>query len=73
MRRVLVATAVAIGALFAGASGASASTYCSLDPTVGAGTPVKYSVTVSTSGLLSSDLYLYGTSSTTTFGGGVGI
>ena len=47
---------------------ASASTYCSLDPTVGVGTPVKYSLNVN---LLGSHVYVSGTSKTTTFGGGV--
>ncbi len=73
MKRIFVAGALAFGMLFLGATGASASTYCSLDPTVGVGTPLKYSLNLSTSGTLTTTVYASGTSSTTTFGGGIGI
>lgn len=68
MRRMLLGFALAAGLALMGVVNASASTYCSLDPTVGVGTPVKYSLSVN---LLGSQVYASGTSSTTTFGGGV--
>lgn len=69
MRRLLLALAVSACALVGGATTASASTYCSLDPTLGVGVPlVKYSVNIS---LLGSKVYASGTSSSTTFGGGL--
>ncbi len=70
MKRILVAAAAAFGMLLMGGTSASASGYCSLDPTVGVGTPLKYSVNVK---LLGSTVYASGTSSTTTFGGGIAL
>ncbi len=68
-RRFLVAVGLVAGALFASAVPASAGTYCSLDPTVGVGVPLlKYSVNVT---VLGSTVHASGTSSSTTFGGGV--
>ena len=69
MKRILVVFVVVVGSLVAGATDASAGTYCSLDPTVGVGVPMtKYSATVS---VLGSNVYVYGNSGSTTFGGGV--
>jgi hypothetical protein len=68
MRRILVGFALAAGLSLMGVMNASASTYCSLDPTVGVGTPVKYKLSVNLLGL---QAYASGTSTTTTFGGGV--
>jgi hypothetical protein len=70
MKRILVASALAFGLLFAAATSASASTLCTIDPTVGVGLPVHYSLNVS---VLGTHIYASGTSSTTTFGGVVGI
>jgi hypothetical protein len=68
-RRVFLVLAVTIGTLVAGVTNASAGSYCSLDPTVGAGVPLlKYSLGVKVAG---STVYASGTSSSTTFGGGV--
>ena len=68
MRRILLALALAAGWLIVGVTNASASTYCSLDPTLKVGLPVSYSLKVN---LLGSAVYASGTRSTTTFGGGV--
>ncbi len=69
MRRMLLALALAAGWLIVGVTNASASTYCSLDPTLNVGVPgVSYSLNVK---LLGSTVYVSGTKSTTTFGGGV--
>jgi hypothetical protein len=35
MRRLILVLALAVGLLFAGVTNVSASTYCSLDPTIG--------------------------------------
>jgi hypothetical protein len=70
MKRILAALALAVGMLAMGITSASASTYCSIDPTIGVGTPLHYSLNVS---LLGTHVYLYGTSKTTTFGGVVGL
>jgi hypothetical protein len=70
MKRILAALALAVGMLAMGITSASASTYCSIDPTIGVGTPLHYSLNVS---LLGTDVYLYGTSKTTTFGGVIGL
>jgi len=68
-KRVLVVLAVAVASLAGGVMNVSAGSYCSLDPTVGVGVPlVKYSVVVKVAG---STVYASGTSSSTTFGGGV--
>lgn len=48
MRRLVLAMALALVALFAVASTASASTYCSLDPTVG---PLTFGASLGSSGL----------------------
>jgi hypothetical protein len=70
MKRILVAAALAFGTLLLGATSASASTLCTIDPTVGIGLPVHYSLNVS---VLGTHVYASGTSRTTTFGGVVGI
>lgn len=68
-KRVLLVLAVVVGSLAAGVTNASAGSYCSLDPTVGVGTPVvRYSLDVKVAG---STVYASGTSSSTKFGGGV--
>jgi len=68
-KRVLVVLAVAVASLAGGVMNVSAGSYCSLDPTVGVGVPlVKYSVVVKVAG---STVYASGTSSSTTFGGGI--
>ena len=74
MKRILSSFVLAGGLMCLGVMGASAHTYCSLDPTYKVGLPVKYSlnVTLSTS-VVSADVYASGTRATTTFGGGVGI
>ena len=69
MKRIVVAAALAFGMLLMGAVSASASTLCTIDPTVGVGTPLSYSLNLSVSG---SHVYASGTSSTTTFGGVLG-
>ena len=57
-----------------GITGASARTYCSVDPTYNIGLPVHYSIDVNADvRLVSLDLYVIGTSHTTTYGGGVGL
>jgi hypothetical protein len=64
-----MAFAVSLCALLAGATTASASTYCSLDPTLGIGVPlVKLSLNVN---LLGSKVYASTNGSSTTFGGGL--
>jgi hypothetical protein len=70
MKRIFVAAALAFGMLLIGASSASASTLCTLDPTLGIGTPLHYSINVS---ILGTHVYASGTSKSTTFGGVVGI
>jgi hypothetical protein len=70
MKRLLLATVLAFGALFVGASTASASTLCTIDPTLRIGTPLHYSLNVS---ILGTHVYASGTSSTTTFGGVLGL
>lgn len=74
MRRILSSVVVAGGLVCLGITNASASVFCSLDPTLKVGLPVNYSldVTVATK-LVSADLYASGTRHTTTFGGGLGI
>ena len=71
MRRILVAAALAFGMLLMGAVSASASTLCTIDPTLKVGTPISYSTNLSLSG--GTTVYASGTSSTTTFGGAVGL
>lgn len=70
MKRIVWAAALAFGMLFLGATSASASTLCTIDPTLGVGTPVHYSLNVS---VLGSHVYASGTGSTTTFGGALGL
>lgn len=70
MKRIVAALALAVGMLAMGITSASASTYCSIDPTVGVGTPLHYSVYV---GVLGTHVYASGTSGTTTFGGVIGL
>ena len=70
MKRILVAATLAFGMLLIGPSSASAATLCTLDPTLKIGTPLNYSVNVS---ILGTHVYASGTSSTTTFGGVLGI
>ena len=70
MKRILAAAAAAFGMLLMGATSASASSLCTVDPTVAAGTPLHYSLNVS---VLGTHVYASGTSSTTTFGGVIGL
>jgi len=70
MKRILVAAGLAFGMLLMGAVSASASTLCTIDPTLGIGTPLHYSTSIS---ILGTHVYASGTSSTTTFGGVLGI
>jgi hypothetical protein len=70
MKRILVAAALAFGMLFLGATSASAATLCTIDPTLGIGLPIHYSLNVST---LGTHVYASGTSKTTTFGGVLGL
>jgi hypothetical protein len=74
MKRIFLGLALSVGMLVMGVTNASASSYCSLDPTLGIGTPLTYStsLTLSTSST-STTVYASGTSSTTTFGGGLGL
>lgn len=69
MKRIFVAATLAFGMLLMGAVSASASTLCTIDPTLSVGTPLSYSLNLSTSG---THVYASGTSSTTTFGGVLG-
>jgi hypothetical protein len=70
MNRILAALALAFGMLAMGVTSASASTLCTIDPTIGIGTPLHYHINVS---LLGTHVYLIGTSHTTTFGGVLGL
>ena len=70
MKRILVAAALAFGMLFMGATSASAATLCTIDPTLHVGLPIHYSLNVS---ILGTHVYASGTSSTTTFGGVLGL
>jgi len=70
MRRVFLGFAV----LAMGVTNASAGGYCSLDPTLKVGLPIHTRVTADVSLLGTSvDLYVYNSSKTTTFGGGIGL
>jgi hypothetical protein len=74
MRRVLLGFAVCAGMLVMGVTNASAGGYCSLDPTLKVGLPIHTRVIAHVSLLgISADLYLYNSSKSTTFGGGVGL
>lgn len=70
MKRILASVAAAFGMLLMGATSASASSLCTIDPTVGVGTPLHYSLNVS---VLGTHVYASGTSRTTTFGGVIGL
>jgi hypothetical protein len=74
MRRIFVAVGVCAGMLVVGVVNVSAGGYCSLDPTLGVGTPITYSTNLTLStGSTSTTVYASGTSGTTTFGGGLGL
>ena len=74
MKRLLSSAVLAGGMMLVGIVNASASGYCSLDPTINVGTPLTYTLKVNLkTGILSPDLYLSGTDKTTTFAAGVGI
>jgi hypothetical protein len=70
MKRILLAAVLAFGMLFLGATSASAASLCTIDPTVGIGLPIHYSLNVS---VLGTHVYASGTSKTTTFGGVIGL
>jgi len=69
MKRIFLSLALAVGMLLMGVTSASASSLCTVDPTLGVGTPLNYSVSVSLNG---TNVYASGTSTTTTFGGVIG-
>ena len=74
MRRIVFGAALCAGLLFSGITNASAAIYCSVDPTYNIGLPVSYSLNLSVkSSLLTTDVYVSGTKSTTTYGGGIGV
>ena len=70
MRRIGLSFAVAVGMLLVGATTASAHTFCSVDPTLGIGLPLKYTVNLT---VLGSNVYLKGTHKTTTFDVSLGL
>jgi hypothetical protein len=70
MKRILAALALAVGMVAMGVSSASASTLCTIDPTLRIGTPLHYSINIS---VLGTHVYASGTSKTTTFGGVLGL
>jgi hypothetical protein len=70
MRRIALSLAFAVGMLLVGATTASAHTFCGLDPTIGVGTPLKFTVNLN---VLGSNVYLNGTHKTTTFEVGLGL
>jgi hypothetical protein len=74
MKRLGLSLVLVVGMLAIGATNASAARYCSVDPTLGVGLPVHTSVNVSLSLLgTSSHVYASNTSSSTTFGGVIGL
>jgi hypothetical protein len=74
MKRLLSSIVLAGGMVLLGIVNASASGYCSLDPTINVGTPLTYTLNLHIkTGVVSPDLYLSGTNKTTTFAAGVGI
>ena len=74
MKRIVSSAVLAGGFMLLGVVNASASGYCSLDPTLNVGTPLTYSLNVNLSlKVVSADVYASGTKKTTTFGGGLGI
>jgi hypothetical protein len=70
MKRILAALVLAVGLLAMGVTSASAASICSIDPTLRIGTPLNYSLNVS---VLGTHVYASGTSTTTTFGGVIGL
>jgi hypothetical protein len=73
-RRILSSVLLAGGLMALGVTGASARTYCSVDPTYNIGLPVHYGINVNLDLRLAAvNLYVIGTSHTTTYGGGVGL
>ncbi|TMC88763.1 MAG: hypothetical protein E6I69_02675 [Chloroflexi bacterium] len=70
MRRLVLGFVLAIGMLLSAVTSASAHTYCSVDPTVGVGTPVKSTTNIN---VLGSNVYLKTTSSSTTFDVSLGL
>ena len=74
MKRIFLGFALSIGMLIMGVTNASASSYCSIDPTVGIGLPVHTSLTISTSLLgISTNTYVHNNSTSTTFGSVLGL
>jgi hypothetical protein len=74
MKRILSSLVLAGGLMFLGVTSASASIYCTDDPTLKLGLPVKYSINLTLSSpLVSANVYASGTYRTTTFGFGLGI
>jgi hypothetical protein len=73
-RRMLSVVLLAGGLMALSVTGASARTYCSIDPTYNIGLPVHYSINLNVDLRLAAvNLYLIGTSHTTTYGGGLGL
>ena len=74
MKRVFFSLVMCAGMLVIGVTNASAARYCSVDPTLGIGLPITTNLSVSTS-LLGTTTHVYAgtTTSSTTFGGVVGI
>jgi hypothetical protein len=73
MKRILLGFCLSVGMLVVGVTNASAG-YCSLDPTVGVGLPIHTNTTISLSLLgTSTHVYASNTSSSTTFGGVIGL
>jgi hypothetical protein len=70
MKRILAALVLAVGMLAMGITSASAASICSIDPTLRIGTPLNYSLNLS---VLGTHVYASGTSTTTTFGGVIGL
>jgi hypothetical protein len=74
MKRLVSSVVLAGGMMLLGIVNASASGYCSLDPTLNVGTPLTFSLSVHLkTGIISPDLYLSGNHQTTTFAAGFGI
>jgi hypothetical protein len=74
MKRIFLGFALSIGMLVMGVTNASASSYCSVDPTVPIGLPVHLSLTISTSLLgISTHTYVHNNSTSTTFGSILGL
>lgn len=74
MKRIFLGFALCVGMLLTGVVNAAAGGYCSLDPTVGIGLPVQYSVNINVNLVgTSTDVYASGTHKSTTFGGVIGL